>query len=251
MALTTDFGHADPFVGILKAVILGLCPEARLLDLTHGLPPQDLVAGYLALEAALPYVPDGAVHLAVVDPGVGTDRPALAARTARHWFVAPDNGLLSFLGDDDLLELRHIENPAVMLHPVSRTFHGRDVFAPAAARLATGAPGCLLGPEAHDRVRLHLPGNRAEGLGVRGQVLAFDHFGNAVTSLRAADLPPGARRCRTGGREFALARTYGDAEPGQPLAVVGSSGRVEVCLRAGNAREVLGLGRADAVWVGP
>lgn len=247
VALTTDFGLEDAYVGILKGVILSRCPGARLVDVTHGLPPQDVLAGVLALEAARPYFPRGTIHLAVVDPGVGTERAALAVGTERDWFVAPDNGLLSFVSREEILEVRRIENSAILLRPTSRTFHGRDVFAPAAAHLAAGRPPEELGPEAPLPRPLGLPIPRAAPGGLVGEVLAFDHFGNALTNVRREDLPASTTCLRVGEWTLPLVPTYGAVPPGQALGLVGSSGRVEISVREGSAQRELGMQRGDPV----
>ncbi len=249
VTLTTDFGLQDPFVGVMKGVILGICPGARIVDVTHGIPPQDVLAGCLALGDAAPYFPPDTVHVAVVDPGVGSDRPAVAVRTARALFVAPDNGLLSFLRPDEVLEVRRLENPDLWLHPVSRTFHGRDVFAPVAAHLARGVPLADVGPEHPGLRRLHLPGPVREPGAVRGEVLGFDRFGNAVTNIREGDLPRPGRAAEVAGRRIPLLGTYAETAPGRALALWGSSGRLEVSVREGSAREALGLRRGDPVRV--
>ncbi|MBI5014854.1 MAG: SAM-dependent chlorinase/fluorinase [Deltaproteobacteria bacterium] len=251
MALTTDFGLDDPYVGILKAVLLSFAPAARLLDLTHGVPPQDVLAGCLALEAARPFVPAGTVHLAVVDPGVGSERRALVVDAGRDLWVAPDNGLLSFLPEGEIRQVRALEDPALFLRPVSRTFHGRDVFAPVAARLASGTPLESLGPVVDTFCRIPVPAAVITAEGVRGEVLTFDRFGNALTSLREGDLPAGAWNGRVRGRWIVGVLTYAAVLPGEPLCLVGSSGRVEISVRNASARDVLGLGRGEEVLVRP
>lgn len=247
IALTTDFGLEDPYAGILKGVILGLCPNARIVDVTHGVPPQDVLAGCLAVEAARPYFPPGTIHVCVVDPGVGTDRAAVAVRTARDAFIGPDNGLFSFLSDEEVLEVRSVESPAVLLQPVSRTFHGRDVFAPAAAHLGRGLPWEGLGPALPRRCRSCLPEAEVTVDGVRGEILAFDRFGSAITSIRAGRLPGEPSRARVGHSVLPCAPTYAAVAPGAPLCLVGSSGRLEISVRGGSARLALGLVRGTTV----
>jgi len=251
LALTSDFGLEDPFVGIMKAVILGICPDARFVDLTHGIPPQDVLAGHLALEAARPYLPPGTIHLAVVDPGVGTERGAVAVRTERDAFVGPDNGLFSFLDPGEIQEIRALENPDLWFTPRSATFHGRDVFAPVAAHLARGVNWEELGPPAPALHRLTLPEPRLDPEGLTGQVLTFDRFGNAITNLRAAHLDPATRRVRAAGRDIPLETTYGRVPSGEPVALVGSSGRLEIAVRNGDARLCLGLSRGSPVILRP
>ncbi|GAB4266220.1 MAG: SAM-dependent chlorinase/fluorinase [Deferrisomatales bacterium] len=233
----------------MKGVILGICPEARVVDLTHGIPPHDILAACLALEAAHSYFPSGTIHVAVVDPGVGTDRAPVAVRTAEQIFVAPDNGLLTFLPSEAILEVRRLDNPRLRLHPVSATFHGRDVFAPAAGHLAAGTPFAELGPRQERLVRLAWPHPQPTPGGVRGEVLAFDRFGNAVTNLRPTDLPPSPRCVEVAGRTLAFAGTYGEVPSGTPLALIGSGGRVEISVREGSAREALGLVRGTPLEV--
>ncbi len=158
ITLTTDFGTTDPFVGVMKGVIAGRAPETRLIDLTHGIPPQDVLAGALVLRHAAPYFPAGTIHLAVVDPGVGTARRPLCVETADALFVGPDNGLLSLAAPRDrLLHIVHLAEERFFLSPPSATFHGRDVFAPVAAALAAGAAPTELGPEVPDMTRLDVP----------------------------------------------------------------------------------------------
>ena len=251
LTLTTDFGLCDPFVGIMKGVILGICPTARVVDLVHRLPAQGVLDAYLAVDAAHRFFPPGTLHLVVVDPGVGTDRAVLWARTATAQFLAPDNGVLSFLRADEIIELRRVENTELMLSPVSRTFHGRDVFAPVAAHLARGVPPSELGPGVEKLHRLHLPAARVSRDGVAGEILTFDRFGNAVTNIRETDLPPGALRAEIGQQPLPVATTYADVAVGEPLALIGSSGRLEVSVRDGDARRTLDLAPGTTVRVGP
>ncbi|MBI3108110.1 MAG: SAM-dependent chlorinase/fluorinase, partial [Candidatus Rokubacteria bacterium] len=185
VTLTTDFGLRDPFVGVMKGVILGICPEAHLVDLTHDIDPQDILGAQLALESSVPFFPVGTVHLAVVDPGVGSARRALAVQSAGQCFVGPDNGLLSFAFKTTgwtavSLTAEHYRRPHV-----SQTFHGRDVFAPAAAHLARGVRLEHFGSPVLDPVRLDLPAAREEGGALVGEVIAEDRFGNLITSLMA------------------------------------------------------------------
>jgi S-adenosyl-L-methionine hydrolase (adenosine-forming) len=246
-ALLTDFGLRDTYVGVMHAVILGICPTARVIDLTHAVAPQDVLAGALALEDAAPYLPPGSAVVAVVDPGVGSDRAGLAARANGRFWIGPDNGLLSWqLGAD--AEVVRLENPAYRLAEVSRTFHGRDVFAPAAAHLLRGVPLVDLGPRVNAWVELARPAlvRRADG-SLEAHVVAIDRFGNLVLDARAADLPP--RPCfEVNGRGIdGLVGTY--AEAAGLCALVGSSGRVEIALPNGSAAVLLGATRGEAVSV--
>lgn len=247
VALVTDFGRQDTYVGVLHAVILGICPTARVVDLTHDVPPQDVLAGALALEEAAPYLPEGTAVVAVVDPGVGSDRAALAARAGRRCWIGPDNGLLSWhLGPD--AEVVRLENPRYRLPEVSQTFHGRDVFAPAAAHLLSGVPLADLGPRVSSWVQLPRPApiRRPDGT-LEAHVVAVDRFGNLILDARPADLPPHPRFEIADRRVEGLVPTYAAATG--LCVLVGSSGRVEIALPNGSAAALLGIGRGTVIRV--
>ena len=252
ITLTTDFGTRDAYAAQLKGVLLARCPGAAVLDLTHDIAPHDVVEGALFLDGAAPAFPPGAVHLAVVDPGVGGARRAIACAIGGQFVVCPDNGLPTLLARRLPLEAaREIANPALRREPVSATFEGRDVFAPAAAHLAcSGALGDL-GPPAGGLAALALPEPSREAGGVRGEVLHVDRFGNAITNVEASMLPgaAGGVRVRAGGRDLPLRRTYADAAPGEALALAGSGGRLEIAVREGSAADRLGLRRGSPVRV--
>jgi S-adenosylmethionine hydrolase len=251
VTLTTDFGLRDPFVGIMKGVILGICPEARLVDLTHDVAPHDILGGALALEAAAPFFPPGSVHLAVIDPGVGGARRAVALRAGGQVYVGPDNGVLTPALGHPGWSAVSLESPDHRLAAVSRTFHGRDVLAPAAGHLAAGTPVERLGPAVRDPVAIAIPGFTVGGGAVTGEVLGWDRFGNLVTSVTAAGLEalgPGAVTLEVGGlRVGAIVDCYADARPGEPSGIIGSTGRLEVFVREGSARALLGAARGTAV----
>jgi S-adenosylmethionine hydrolase len=252
VTLLTDFGLDDPYVGIVKGVILGIFPEARLVDLTHRIPPQDIRRGALALEAAYRAFPRGTVHLAVVDPGVGGPRRAVALRADGHYFVGPDNGLLGFLLDRPGVVAVTLTRPAFHRPAPSRTFHARDLFAPVAAYCARGVPLERLGPPARGLTRLTWPRARRGRAGVRGEVLLADAFGNLLTSVTVADLPASPAECVVeiaGQRIVGVAGTYGERPPGGLGAVIDSSGRLEIFVREGSARERLGLSAGTPVRV--
>lgn len=242
ITLTTDFGTRDAYVAEMKGVILEIAAAAgrpiHLVDVTHDVAAHDVTEGALALDAAAPYFPAGSIHLAVVDPGVGTDRRGLVVQTDRALLVGPDNGLFTpFLDGSTAWHAWELRAPEYRLASVSRTFHGRDVFAPAAAHLASGVAPERLGPRILDPVRLSWPTVRAVAGAVAGAVLHVDRFGNLVTSIRAETLEELGRaaRIRLGGRPLPLVGTYGDLEPGQAGALIGSSGRLEVAVREGSA----------------
>src|ERR1041384_1514346 len=192
ITLTTDFGMADWFVGSMKGVILGIEPRATIVDIAHEVPPGDIRAGGFALAASYRCFPRQTVHLAVVDPGVGSSRQAIAVRTADYWFVGPDNGVLSFalMQEKMLLEIRRLDNDVYSRKPVSSTFHGRDIFAPVAARVALGVEADALGQKLEDYVRLPWPPTKFELNVVTGEVVYIDRFGNAITNI---DFPALAR----------------------------------------------------------
>jgi S-adenosylmethionine hydrolase len=253
IALVTDFGLRDHYVGTMKGVVLGICPDATLVDISHDIPPHDVLTGALELAAAYRYFPSGTIFLAVVDPGVGSPRRAIAAETGDYRFVAPDNGVLSAVFEDSppkrVVELtdRRYARPTI-----SRTFEGRDRFAPAAAWIAKGIALSALGRQAGDTVRLRIPEARWEEGGIVGDVLRVDRFGNLVTNIGRGllerlpahvDVEVGATRVSR------IVATYADAEPGAPCALVGSSEHLEIAVSGGNAAEALGVGRGAIVRV--
>jgi S-adenosylmethionine hydrolase len=254
VTLLTDFGHHDPFVGAMKGVILGICPDATLVDLTHDVAPYDIAAGSFLLETAVAYFPSGTVHLAVIDPGVGGVRRPIAAQVGDQRFVAPDNGLLTGLLGRGRPEAVHVlAEPAYRLHPVSQSFHGRDIFAPAAGHLAAGLPIERLGPAVTDPVRLAMPAPQPGREGeLIGRVIWVDHFGNCITDLPAAALDArpgdGAPRLLLDGapdRVFPVVTSYEAAGPGGEAALVGSSGHLELFASQGSlaARHAVAPGR--------
>jgi S-adenosylmethionine hydrolase len=256
ITLTTDFGMRDPWVGIMKGVILGICPAARLVDLSHDIGAQDVLEGALCLEAAVGFFPTGTIHLAVVDPGVGGSRRPMAVRTGGQCYVGPDNGLLSLALERGGGRIEAVELTAreYRLSPVSRTFHGRDIFAPAAAHLASRVPLERLGRAMTDPVRLLPPSARHEDGLVAGEVIGADRFGNLFTSVTEKDLagldgPLGVVVEIGGIRVGAPVATYSDALPGGVGALVGSTGRLEVFVREGSAQAALGLGRGAPLVV--
>ncbi len=253
VTLTTDFGTRNPYVAAMKGVVLARCPGARVVDLSHEIAPQDVLEGALFLAAAVPHFPPGTVHVAVIDPGVGTARRAIAARLGAQTLVCPDNGLPTLLERALPPTAAHaITSRDFMRDDVSATFHGRDVFAPAGARLAAGAPLASAGPAVPlaDLVRLDVPTPHLDARGgAAGVVIHVDRFGNAITNLRATDLPALPDACVAGGTRVRVVRTYGDVPAGAPLALIGSSGLLEVAVNRGSAAKTLGLRRGDAVSV--
>ena len=240
ITLTTDFGVRDPYVAEMKAVILGLNPAVRFIDVSHEVAAHDVVEGALAVHAMVMVCPEGTIHLAVVDPGVGTRRRGLVVAASGQFFVGPDNGIFTpvLSGPDwQAFELRAAE---YRRSRVSATFHGRDVFAPAAAHLALGITPAMFGPPVRDPVRVALAETREVGSGVQGQVIHVDRFGNLVTSIDSQTVErlsrgAGVLTVRIAGRRMPVVRTYGDLPAGGAGALAGSHGRLEVAVREGSA----------------
>lgn len=244
ITLLTDFGTRDGYVGEMKGVIYSALPDARVVDIAHDIAPQDVEAARLAVARYWRRFPTGTVHLVVIDPGVGTDRAALAVASDGRYLVGPDNGVLSpaLLRSD--VRVVALPLPA----QASATFHGRDVFAPAAARLAAGAPLEALGVTHEPAVVRRTPEARRLPDGtVAGEVILVDRFGTLVTNLVA----PRGGAVQVGGRTIRIARSYGDVLPGSAVALVGSSGLVEVAVRDGSAAAKLGAGRGTPVVLHP
>ena len=240
ITLTTDFGTADGYVGELKGVLLSTVPDAELVDITHDILPQDVERARLTVARIWRRFPSGSIHLIVVDPGVGSARAALAVASDGRFLIGPDNGVLSpaLLVPDARAVALHVP------HRASSTFHGRDVFAPAAAALARGESIDALGVAARSPVirRTPEPTRRPDG-SLEGEVIVVDHFGNAVTnliSLRGGTIEVGSAM-------VPIRRTYADARVGEPVAVVGSTGFIEVAIRDGDAARALQLSRGARV----
>lgn len=256
ITLTTDFGLMDPYVGQLKGALLTACRTLTIVDLTHAIPPWDVVAAAMALRTSYAFFPPGTVHLAVVDPQVGSRRSILAAAGDGYFFVGPDNGLLSLLVKDGRIEVLHrLINPVFLSPSASSTFHGRDVMAPLAAYLAGGGSLTDVGPAIapQDAVMLTEPLVSRQNHRLHGQVCHVDHFGNIRTSIggshAAADLRTFAGLEINGRRIAHLAKTYSDAAPGALLVLIDSSGYLEVAANQANAALLLGSSIGDEVIV--
>jgi S-adenosylmethionine hydrolase len=252
IALTTDFGTTDAFVGVMKGVIASGAPGVPVIDVTHGVPPQDVLAGALVLRHAVPYFPPGTIHVAVVDPGVGSARRPLCVETNHALLVGPDNGLLSLAAPPETTRrVIHLTEERFFRTPRSATFHGRDVFAPVAAALASGTLVASLGSEISDMKRLHVPVVVREDAHLRGEVLYVDHFGNLVTNIPADALPARSTVQIGTTRIHGVAPSYSAGVPGMPLAVVNSWDVLEIAVRDGSARERLGAGVGAPVVIIP
>ena len=291
ITITTDFGTADGYVGAMKGVILGIVPDAEIVDITHKIVPQDVHQAAYVLYSVFSFFPPNAVHLVVVDPGVGSSRRPIALRTVAGCFVGPDNGVFSYvMACDPVDTLAELVDPRYRLPQVSHTFHGRDVFAPAAAHLAAGVPIRTLGPPIDDPVTFPPPRLEVVSDRITGEVLHIDHFGNVITNIgllawdeqvlvfesaflgtrgkspkeRSDDsLVDGERHARPSFRageavvtvadqEIAgVHRSYAEVGQGQMVVLVGSSGLLEVAVREGNAARKLGVRRGDSVVLAP
>jgi S-adenosylmethionine hydrolase len=264
VTLTTDFGLKDPYVGQMKAALLSVAPDLRIVDLTHEIAAQNVLEAAFVLETSWRYFPEGTVHVVVVDPGVGSERKRLILGSGGHWFVGPDNGCLSaalaadargWRGPSASYRAQDMPVPAGVAARLilgseqlprrpSATFEGRDVFAPVAALLASGRDADTFGPQATSLLafpRFRAPTQAGE---VFGMVLRTDRFGNLITDIFHEDVYPGSR-VRISGKDLPLARTY--AEAGGPAALIGSSGYLEVALPNGSAAEALGAGTRTSV----
>lgn len=252
ITLTTDFGLSDAFVGAMKGVILGINPHAQIVDISHEIAPQDIEHAAFVVKAAAPYFPKGTVHTVVVDPGVGTERLILAVRTEECLFLAPNNGVLKYIFEGHPeAEVFNVTHSEYFRERVSRTFHGRDIFAPVAARLSRGLPPEKLGEPFAEFERgsvsrpVRLPGR------ITGEIIAFDRYGNGITNIPVDWIEdPDAVRVLAGGREFeGMSRSYLDAAAGEPLALAGSADALEISVNRGNAKAALSLKLGDAVTV--
>jgi len=247
VTLLTDFGTADPFVGMMKGVIAGICPEANVVDITHEVLPQDVRSGAFFLERSFRFFPKGTVHVAVVDPGVGTSRAAIAVSAGGHLFVGPDNGVLSLAaGRGRAVSLTHRD---YFLSRVSNTFHGRDIFAAVAAHLASGVPIDKLGRAKRSIVKLPSPRPRKTARGLAGRILSVDRFGNLITNFEPRDWSALRRPCLVAGGFVSgeIRSSYAAAPPGELLIVFGGYGLLEIAVRNGSAAGTLDLRANDPV----
>jgi S-adenosyl-L-methionine hydrolase (adenosine-forming) len=241
ITLLTDFGTGDGYVAAMKGVIAALAPDVLIDDATHDIAPGDVHAGAWALAGYWRLYPSGTVHVAVVDPGVGSGRRALAARADHRFFVAPDNGVLTrVLRETNEPSIVAVENERFFRSVVSATFHGRDIFAPVAAYLASGSSHLDLGRAISDPVTLELPEPQRSSDVVRGVIVHIDRFGNLITSIPGSWVGAGAG-VWIGDRELTVRRTYADAAAGEALALIGSRGVLEVSVRDGNAAAILAV----------
>lgn len=256
ITLLTDFGQHDGYTGIMKGVIYTIAPDAQIIDISHAVRPQSILDGALVWNRSYVYFPEHTVHVAVVDPGVGTPRRPIAARIGKYTFVCPDNGLITPIlerGEEtgEPVAAVHLNQPRFWLPQVSNVFHGRDIFAPVAAHLANGVPLEDLGSPITDLVRMQIPEPQALANGWRGQVITIDHFGSLGTNLTAKHIPdPQKVIVRAAGLEIrGLVRAFGDRAPGELVALIDSDSSLAIAVVNGSAAQKTGLGVGDAVEV--
>ena len=251
ITLLTDFGLQDGYVGVMKGVIWGICPDAHIADITHTIAPQNIRQGALALALTCPYYPTGSVHVAVVDPGVGTTRRPVAIRIGEHFFVGPDNGLFSPVLDEaersgKPVTVVQLDQPEYWLKDISHVFHGRDIFSPVAAHLACGVPFEKVGTPIHDPVRFTLPEAKVTTNGIKGQVMLLDNYGNMYTNIPLAALAsrdPSSLKILVAGQVIeGLLPSFGFGVPGHLVAVHGTYGTLTVAQVNGNAAALLASG---------
>jgi S-adenosyl-L-methionine hydrolase (adenosine-forming) len=256
ITLTTDFGVKDGFVGTMKGVIWQICPEAKIADISHDIIPQSVVEGAYALWRAYPYFPPGTIHIAVVDPGVGTSRRPIVVQSGSQFFVAPDNGLLTPIFKDAAkksqpLEIIHAINQAYWLPVISHTFHGRDIFSPIGAHLACGVALAVFGPAIKDVVHLDMPEPEKTRNGWLAHITVIDVFGNLTTDLPFEQIH-GIEKITFhiyDQKIKGLTQSYGYAKPGELIALVDSENFIEIAMVNGSAARSLGAKFADIVEV--
>lgn len=258
ISITTDFGEDDHFVGVMKGVILGINPDAVIVDINHQVNSYDIFDGAYSLLQSYRYFSSGTVHLVVVDPGVGSGRRPIIVRTKNYKFVAPDNGVLSFVYElEESVEVRHATASHYFLDSVSNTFHGRDIFAPLAAWLSRGLETDKFGPVITDYARFASPRPTwANDALLKGVAIKVDKFGNVITNIAPTDLPqlfgknPAPFRIRINGHEITrLCHSFAAGEPSELFAIAGSSGFLEICMNRGSAAGMLKVNRGAEVEV--
>jgi hypothetical protein len=257
ITLTTDYGTSDHLVGTMKGVILGINPEAEIVDITHSIAPYDVLDAALTINQASRYFPNRTIHVVVVDPGVGTARRPLLVTAGTQFYIAPDNGVLSLVyeREKESITARHITADHYFLRPISNTFHGRDIFAPVGGALSKTWQTASFGDQIEDFMRLTLPKPKVTGNVVKGIVLRVDSYGNLVTNLTPEDVPSlnaenGKVKVLVGSQEVGkMVRTFADGAQGEPIALIGSSGFLEFAVNKGDAAKALKANRGAEVTV--
>jgi S-adenosyl-L-methionine hydrolase (adenosine-forming) len=258
VTLTTDFGINDHFVGTMKGVILNIAPQAEIVDICHAVQAFDVLDGALAIAQSYDYFPTGTIHVVVVDPGVGSARRPILMSTEKHYFVAPDNGVLSLVySREERIRVRHITGEHYFMQPVSNTFHARDLFAPVAGWLAKGVDSGKFGEEISDYVRLNAPKPKpVDAKTLRGVVLKVDRFGNLVTNFTPHDVPalfkpnPPSFKIVVGKTEITeMHSNYAEGTPNEIFAILGSMGYLEIAANRAPAAQLAGSGKGTEVTV--
>ncbi len=255
ITLTSDFGISDSYVGSMKGVIFNVNPDCQIVDITHEIAPQDILAGAFCLAGAYPFFPEKTIHVAVVDPGVGGKRRPILVKTAGQLFVGPDNGLFTFVyREAKSIEVRELVNRNYFRRPVSRTFHGRDLFGPVAAHLSLGVPTENMGPRIEDFVCLSISDPLVEKDRIRGEVIYLDRFGNGITNLKESLIRSVFKnrkpRILINDKDIGpIQESYDAVNEGVPLSLIGSSGHLEVAIRGGAAKKFFGLKRGDVIFL--
>ncbi|MCM8782877.1 MAG: S-adenosyl-l-methionine hydroxide adenosyltransferase family protein [Candidatus Omnitrophica bacterium] len=255
VSFLSDFGLKDNFVGVVKAVILKIDPSAKIIDISHQIPPHSILEAALILRSSFQFFPKNTIHLAIVDPGVGTTRKKIIVKTEDFYFVAPDNGLLSLvLKQQPPLKIIEITNKQYFLRPISSTFHGRDIFAPVAGYLSKGLAPERFGREIFSYKELSLPKIEIKKNSLEGRILYVDHFGNLITNIGEKEFKRFIK-----GKKFKIkikdrwidriSSSYQAGIENQPLAIIGSFGFLEIALREKNAARILGLGKNDKIKI--
>jgi len=255
ITLTTDFGTTDIFVGVMKGVILNINPDAKVIDITHDIEPQDVYAGAFLLSSAYCYFPQGTIHVGVIDPGVGSARRAIAVETERYYFITPDNGLLSYiLCKEKVKSAVNLTNPEYFLPQISNTFHGRDIFAPVAAHISRGVSLNSFGEQITNIAQIPISTPDTFESEIAGHILHIDRFGNLITNI-SQELFESVRR----GRNFTIfvknrqikriCRAYAESSAGELLGIFSSFGNLEIAINGGNAAGSLEVKRGDSIKI--
>ena len=256
ITLTTDFGLTDPYVGIMKGVILSINPQVNIIDISHAIGAGNIAGGATVLKEACSWFPEGTIHMGVIDPGVGGDRRPLLIQTRKYFLVGPDNGLFTpFINSDDLISAIHLDQSRFFLPDVSSTFHGRDIFAPVAAHLSAGTDPAEMGTPVKDPVQERMPALNLNKDTLTGEIIHVDHFGNLITNIQKQALDRFLKGKKAGIqiRELkiqGIQHTYSTVKPGTPLALIGSSGVLEISVNMGRACDFLGMAPDQLTGIG-
>lgn len=250
ITLLTDFGSRDGFVGTMKGVILSICPEAKIVDISHEIEPQNIAAAAFVLSNSVDYFPEGTIHVVVIDPGVGSERRILCVCAGKHFFLAPDNGVLKYIyNKEDSIKAIHVSNRKYFLLEISQTFHGRDIFAPVAAHLANGLDFKQLGKQVNDFAKGQLPQLLETGNGLIGEIVYIDRFGNLVSNIPSEKILPDTIISVGEYTIRGLADSYSQGQDREPIGLIGSSGYLEIAMNLGSAKEYLKCSEGEKIEI--